>query len=718
MRGGVAAVGVIAPLYLLVPGHPLSWLDGVPLRPLALAVLLGGGTLLVALAPAGGRLRFGRSLVGLLVILTVLKVALGMAAPSYGLPGWYYANTRFQGSPERSTEFRGESWTRREREVTYGGDEFPVYFLNDYLRFNFYGEESERRKSLPFSVRWDGTLYVPSDGSYRLWLTASGPGRLSVDGKQIALVDADGRDTKEVVLSLRRGSHVLQATYVRRAPRSPDFKLEWDLGGSRHPLATPYLLASAIEPFTWERDQTLGMTARAVDSLALALLAGLALALVGARARLAMRARAGRWPLLEGPLLGVFVLVTLVQAMAPRLDRVDKMVLLGGGQDWLTHETLARDILLDGPLMTLGTPLGAGRPYYAQPFYPYALAGFHWLAGEDLFGVLTLQVFGLALAGVLLYFLAKRLFGVPAALATFALFLGLREWHLTWVSERLLSESIYVVILPAMLLCLLRYLDERRPRDAVLAGLLLGLAIVTRAPTLLYLPLAALLLVRGPGSQGLRPARARLTAIGMVAGIVTLALSIAALVPLRNAIVTGQPTLVAASGGANLLKHHRPTSSVRTGFAAERWYAPFVTDIPTREVIEFALQDPLGYAASYVPLTAYVLGYGAAIDESQVTVWPDLIGLNILYVLMLVLSRRARTVRAGLLHAFIAIHFLTMVVFTPYDYDNRLVLPMYLPIAVFAGAALAGATGWVWTRVSQASSSHPADARSAESSGA
>ena len=59
----------------------------------------------------------------------------------------------------------------------------------------------------------------------------------------------------------------------------------------------------------------------------------------------------------------------------------------------------------------------------------------------------------------------------------------------------------------------------------------------------------------------------------------------------------------------------------------------------------------------------------------------------------------ARSLRASLLHAFIATHFLTMVVFVPYDYDNRLVLPMYEPIVVFAGYALSQACVWIIERV-------------------
>ena len=57
--------------------------------------------------------------------------------------------------------------------------------------------------------------------------------------------------------------------------------------------------------------------------------------------------------------------------------------------------------------------------------------------------------------------------------------------------------------------------------------------------------------------------------------------------------------------------------------------------------------------------------------------------------------RGALWIRIGLglvalwsLAAFVLIHFATMVIFVPYDYDNRLVLPMYLPIVVFSGYAL------------------------------
>jgi hypothetical protein len=718
--------GTIA--YLLVDGHPESWLAGLPWRPASLMIAVLGGIALWVVWPRravdrqpppqpapndpgaarrepgerelGTRLRLphagrgalgrgGRLLAAAILLLAVGKAVVGWMATPSGLPGWYFDNSRFQGEFERSTDFRGEPWTRREREVYFGGDEFPAYFLNDVQRFNFYGPEAERRRNLPFSVRWEGALYVPADGAYQFWLTASGPGALRIDGKQVASVDADGRETARASLDLARGSHPIRVTYARRPPRSPDLKVEWDVGGARRPLAVPYVFPHELSPASWELDRALLAVSRTLDGLYLFAAAAGLLVLVAAAAARARREAGRAWPLVERAALGAVVAAIFLHAVIPNLDRVDKMELLGGGQDWLTHESFARDILIGGPLMTLGKPLGEGRTFYAQPFYPYALAAMHALTGEDQFGVTVLQVFGSAVAGVLLYYLARRLFGVAAAVTTFGLFLPLWAWHLEWVANRLISEAIYFVILPALLLVLVRCLDERRPADFVLAGLLLGLAIVTRGPTLLYVPLGGAILWLGLRRAGLSHGAVarRLVVLSIVAGVIV------GLVPLRNAIVAGQPSVLASSGGVNLQKLHRPTNGVRLSVAQDRWFAPYIQDAPTRETVEFILQDPGGYLYACLLLAAYTLGYGAAVEESAVAVWPELIALNLFYVGAILVLAGARSTRSTLLHAFVVIHVATMVIFVPYDYDNRLVLPMYLPIVVFGGALLAELTG-------------------------
>jgi 4-amino-4-deoxy-L-arabinose transferase-like glycosyltransferase len=370
------------------------------------------------------------------------------------------------------------------------------------------------------------------------------------------------------------------------------------------------------------------------------------------------------------------------------------MSFLGGGQDWLTYETLARDIQLGGPLMTLGKPLGQGSVLYNQPLYPYYLAFLHALAGEDYFGVTALQVLGLGVGAVLVYELARHLFGRPTAVVALALMVGvLVPFELAWVANRFLTEALYFWTMPAAVLGLLLLLERPTLARAAVAGLLLGVACLSRGPTLLYLPPAALLLWRGLRKQALSRA-----AVGRALVVVGLCSALLiGLVPLRNEIVAGKPNLTAASGGINLEKFHRPSKLVRmSAIDDDPLQRMLNADRPTREVIEFVRQDPAGYFASYLPLTAYALGVGSAlndlVDEVPVQLHPDVLILDVLYVLSLLLVARSRSLRSGLLHAFIGVHFATMVAFAPYDYENRLVMPMYLFVTVFAAAAIVG--GW------------------------
>src|SRR5207249_12105009 len=118
------------------------------------------------------------------------------------------------------------------------------------------------------------------------------------------------------------------------------------------------------------------------------------------------RERGAGWGEGSRPLLALWLLAVLAYALITTAPLAGRAVILEGGQDWLTYESYARDILLNGPLMTLGKPLGEGRPFFFQPFYPYSLAAIHWLAGEGVWGPIVLHLFGDGVAGVLLYYLA------------------------------------------------------------------------------------------------------------------------------------------------------------------------------------------------------------------------------------------------------------------------------------------------------------------------
>src|SRR6185436_7959092 len=154
------------------------------------------------------------------------------------------------------------------------------------------------------------------------------------------------------------------------------------------------------------------------------------------RLRRLQAAGTNRFASLERPLLAGLLLVVVAYALLTTSELAGRAVVLEGGQDWLTYESYARDILLNGPLMTLGEPIGKGKPFFFQPFYPYYLAGLHWLTGEGLWGPIVLQIFGVGIAGVLIYALGKRLFGVLAGVAALALFLALGLTQLDWIARK------------------------------------------------------------------------------------------------------------------------------------------------------------------------------------------------------------------------------------------------------------------------------------------
>jgi len=390
-------------------------------------------------------------------------------------------------------------------------------------------------------------------------------------------------------------------------------------------------------------------------------------------------------------MLAGLLLAVLAYALVTTTDLAGRAVILEGGQDWLTYESYARDILLNGPLMTLGEPLGKGKPFFFQPFYPYYLAGLHWLTGEGLWGPIVLQLFGVGVAGMLTYWLGKRLFGTAAGVLALGLFLVLALSQLDWIARKLLSENLYFYVLPAAMLLVVRVIDERRLRDVVSAGLLLGVASITRAPTLLIVPGAALFIALAWRRAGL-PWRQAVTAFVLLGATTSL---VAAAVPARNYIVSGKLSLVASNGGATLLLAHQPTDKVRLrGIDDNPVYDALKLDRATREVVEFARQDPAGYVWTLVPLGLYSVGISGMVEDNP-PLAPDVLAITLLYVLAVLFLPGARTLKTWPLHLFVVIHLAIMMTFLPYVYGYRQVLPMQVLMLPFGGLFLARVLGRV-----------------------
>jgi hypothetical protein len=624
------------------------------------------------------------------------KVLLWAVAPPYGLKASYYPSARISGGPERSTDTRAWTYSRIERSPGQPG--FGLHFFNDVERFNYYEPPEPDRRALPFAVRYEGYVQATDDRTPIIRLTARGVAILSLDGRPFLTVGSRDAEVTEPGLPAIGGRSVpLQLDYLSQGTTLPSLLLAGcTVTEVRNPvqifncnddtrLTSLVLTTEPVSRADLQRDGYVRFIATGLDLVVLAGIVLAAAVAVTRRVRLIRAAGADRVALVERPLLAALLLAVLAYALVTTADLAGRAVVLEGGQDWLTYESYARDILLNGPLMTLGERIGKGKPFFFQPFYPYYLAGLHWLTGEGLWGPIVLQVFGVGVAGVLVYSLAKRLFGVRAAIGALALYLVLGLSQLDWIARKLLSENLYFILLPAAMLLLVRAIDERRMRDVVGAGLMFGVASITRAPTLLFVPGAALLLVLAWRRAGVPLRRAALAFV--LLGLCTAA--VAALVPVRNYVVSGRPALVATNGGATLLLAHQPTERVRlSGIDRDPLYDALKLDRATREVVEFARQDPVGYFWTLVPLGLYAIGISGGIEGTGL-ITPDVLAITILYVLALFLVPGARALRALPLHLFVLIHLAIMMTFLPYVYGYRQVLPMQILMLVFGGALLA-----------------------------
>ncbi|MCC6179205.1 MAG: glycosyltransferase family 39 protein [Chloroflexi bacterium] len=399
----------------------------------------------------------------------------------------------------------------------------------------------------------------------------------------------------------------------------------------------------------------------------------------------------------ERVLLGLFVVAALGRELVAHLSLAGRAVILSGGNDWLAYESFARDILLNGPLLTEGRALGQGLPFYYQPLYIYGVALSHLAFGEGLFAPLFANtVLGVA-ASLLVYLLTRRLYGCPAAVLALLLFEGYRVTVFAQTAGLLLSENLLIPLVPLLLLALVRALQGGLGA-LVAAGVVLGLAGLTRTTPLAIVPPASLTLF-------VAYRRLRIDWLGVAGRLMLLVLACGLTVSVataRNYLVSGRPVPITSSAGANLWETHRPSDKVDLSrIDKDPLYDRLGFDRPTREVAEFLRQDPAGYVGTLAPMFLYAIGVVGAIDGT-LAVHPGLFGLWCAYLLVTLLVPRARSLPSWFLHGFIWTHLAQMTVFFSHQYGFRLILPMYVamvPIVAVGVVALASALGRLGQRV-------------------
>ncbi len=655
-------------LYFLLPSEG-GIVDGVP------AARVETVGILLVLWIAAHRVRIAGA--WLTIAVAVAAAVASLAVPGdRGLQARYYASAAASGAHERSTDYRNRNYTRVDERLDFarGDRDFHLAFFNDHTRFNYLRPGEPDRRYLEFAVAWSGWWYA-TGSTQQVYLHApKASAQLLIDTTPVLTATPESR-TENRELTLSEGWHRLHVTFSSPYGGPREFSAGEVHDGKTVPFDSGMVRTERIDDRQTLVARILAAIKPAADLLALGWLAAIASLLL-------VRRIGELWQGgVAAPAAGIalFIAAGTIEALRfawPWAERFRNMI---AGDDPMTYEGYARDILFNGILMNGGAPLGQGEPFYYQAFYPYFLAASHALFGEGMFGVLFLQRLFVALTAVAATRIAMKLRGDavwPIALAVSALFVW---WKFAPIAADLLNESLYIPLLMAWVASLITTLLQPSTGRAALSGAVGGLAAITRSTAMLSWLLvwpAAFHHFRSEGRQQI------------IAALVTCTLAVFSLVAIRNALVSYQFAPTSTELGITLLGGNPPPAGLVMDPAKRKpLYDRLGIGGHTTEVIEYAIAAPRHFLANLGRKALFALGFyepyadGWGYSPVYMAVWLSAIG----GLIAALRHAGARPVPA-LIPLLVAITQYAAVVIV-YPKGERLILPVHTLLLPYAAIA-------------------------------
>ena len=665
--------------YVMLPVSGWGLLHGAPLGLAGAAVLFAIWWTWGVRGPLPGR--------WLLPALLAARLAGSFLLVAHGFQANYYANERWAPPLEQSTEFRSRTFTRVDGGIAFGvpgAPDFPLYFFNDSHRFNFYQPDQPDRATLPFSVSWHGDIWARENEDARnFFLRAKNlAAELWVDGVLVVQIAPPvkeafwkapwpkGRHRVVVRLSSPSGSlRQFEAGFVD--PRNND----------KIPFGQLDVVAGPHAPWRITADRIVRPLSTLIDTLLFAMLAacfGIAVGQTTASIRSAQRRKAQ---------VALGWLAAIGGGMVVAAPAAGRLIILAGGQDYLSYEHYARDIILDGPLMLLGRRIGQGAPFYFQPLYPYFLALVHLLFGEDLAGVFLIQWLLACLTVFATWKIAADLFGDAigkTALVLAGMFFAVRLVPLAGV---LLNENLFIPLLTCWTLLIIRSAaPSASPRTIVSAGIVGGLGTLARSTLIAGWIVALPVLARARRQAGKR-GTAILLMLMIMLGVVSLA-------TLRNWIAARAFVPVTTSVAVNLYLGNQAPAGVPIHPVSEHPLSRVVGGTGYMGmVLEFAHHAPRLFLLNLGNKALYALGLFDALAPGEgvarglvATWWAALIGMGAL------MWGRSPDGLPGAIRWLPAVlsfsQFAVVTLVFPNVYGDRLLLPIYILLLPYAALGL------------------------------
>lgn len=541
-------------------------------------------------------------------------------------------------------------------DLSFGAGDVPAHLINDDSKFNFYAwrKGDPDRTKLPVTVV--AQTFVAGEGALKI--SSSSPIRI--------MVGSEVTDLRPPIVDYVRGISVTQETPIeinvaptgvdKAALRVQPVGVELYSEPSSGPLMTVH---------RW-----LGRIAGPLDVLVIAVSCWIV--------ALAVRRRLARMTRQRLVALGLVSLVLFMSSGGHLLtwfSQHNSLMVLSGGDDWLTYETFARDIQNNSPLMLMGHPVGKAGTFYYQPLYPYVLAIGHLIVGESVQGLILLQLLGAGLVAFLAFLAIPEGIVPTAAFLVVTLGTGIVE---QWMqqAEKLLSENLLLVMFALLLLVVSKLKAVPSLANMALVGTILAIAGLTRTTFWVAIPFVAFLLLRGMPKRDLP---ARLTMLMLPIVLLT------ALVPARNFVAAGVPALVSSSSGINIFNGNVPTGRKLT---SEPWISLSKTYDPKLVgAVEAIVDVPDQVAKKVADKVMYVLGFPRSMDPDYPVIFWPVLSLWILAPLGFLSRGHSRLAWLSLI--LVVTHVLPLVAVFPNSYYYRLEMPATLPLVIWDALAVA-----------------------------
>ena len=617
------------------------------------------------LAIVGTRLP-GSAVVAALLVGTF---AAGVAIPGEGgFRARYFASASPSGAHERSIEYPDDAFTRIDTSLAFEqtSRQFPLPFINDNSRFNFYKAGEPDRRLLDFSVRWSGLWWVEG-GQQSIYLHAPrAHAQLAIDGESRIEMDPDDGSPFVIDQQLTAGWHRLDISFASPYAGPRTFSAGIVEGGRLIPFDASTVVTQQIRDWQMTSARVLRRIKTGVDA---ALLLCLAWLIVVALLRVARDIRR-KWTanVQLRHALWIFAAIAGIDALNLAWPWWQQNMVLIGGDDTMTYEGYARDIVLNGILMNGGRPPGEGEPFYYQAFYPYFLAGTHMLFGESMFGPVLVQRLLAAVAVWKLVQIAVEFASERIWMVALPIGIAFMWWKFRHIAAQPLNESLYVPLLVASAAALIRLCKHPSHRSALRTGVLSGLTTITRSTALLSW--AVVWPACWLAMTGTRRRHSVLTIV------IAATLAVFSLITIRNWIVARVFAPTSTELGITLLGGNEvpPGVTIDLKTRSELYRRFGISDI-TATVIEYAITAPGLFAQNMVRKAVFALGFyepyapGWGYSPVYIAVWTTAVA-------GLLLAWRSQRSIVVLIPALIAITQYVAVVIV-YPKGERLIVPIH-----------------------------------------